>query len=127
MTELELSALTAISPVDGRYARHTAPLREHCSEYGLIRYRVKVEVEWFMFLAARSDIPELPSLTGAQEKLLRDISDAFGPDDAARVKEIEVTTNHDVKAVEYFVKERLEASGDAALMAASEFVHFACT
>ncbi len=124
---LDLTALTAVSPVDGRYARHTNALREYCSEYGLIRFRVMVEVEWFLFLAAEPGIPELPALNDQQISVLRAISDEFNEADAAQVKETEQTTNHDVKAVEYLVKDKIRASGDETLIAGMEYVHFACT
>ena len=122
---LTLSELTSLNPMDGRYARHTAGLREWLSEYGLIRHRVLVEVSWFQFLAAHPQITELPALTGAQSAALDAILDEFSEADAHRVKALEATTNHDVKAVEYFVKERL-AQIDG-LAAHTEFVHFACT
>ncbi|WP_294947792.1 adenylosuccinate lyase, partial [Sulfurivirga sp.] len=122
---LELSSLTAISPVDGRYARQTAELREIFSEYGLIRYRVQVEVAWLKLLANHPGIPEVPKLSNEAINHLNMLVDGFNEEMAARVKEIERTTNHDVKAVEYFIKEHL--SGNAELDAIKEFVHFACT
>ncbi|WP_110667522.1 adenylosuccinate lyase [Salinicola halophilus] len=122
---MELSALTALSPVDGRYASKAEPLREHFSEFGLIRARVTVEVRWLERLAAHPGIPEVPALsTEAQTFLDRLIAD-FSLDDAARIKTIERTTNHDVKAVEYFIKEAI--ADQAELHAITEFVHFACT
>ena len=117
--------LLALSPLDGRYAGKVEALRPIFSEYGLIRARVRVEVEWLLALAAEPAIVELPPLTAAAETSLRALAEQFSPADAARVKAIEATTNHDVKAVEYFIKERL--AGDAALAPALEFVHFACT
>ena len=117
--------LLALSPLDGRYAGKVDALRPIFSEYGLIRARVRVEVEWLLALAAEPAIVELPPLTAAAEASLRALAEQFSPADAARVKAIEATTNHDVKAVEYFIKERL--AGDAALAPALEFVHFACT
>jgi adenylosuccinate lyase len=125
MKELGLTALTAVSPLDGRYAAHTAPLRALASEYGLIRYRVRVELAWLRALAAHPGIPEVPRLSAGAEAFLGALEAGFGEADAARVKEIERTTNHDVKAVEYFLKERLGALPE--LAAISEFVHFACT
>lgn len=127
MTKLELSPLTAVSPVDGRYASHTEALRALCSEYGLIHHRLKIQIEWFLFLSARPDIPELPPLTASQTSLVRGIDSGFDLADAARVKALEASSNHDVKAVEYFFKERLLQSGDKALAESREFVHFACT
>ncbi len=125
MTELALSALTAVSPVDGRYAARSAKLRALASEYGLIRYRVIVEIAWLRALAAHEGVPEVPRLSAAAEAFLSALAAGFGEADAARVKEIERTTNHDVKAVEYFLKERFAAQPE--LAAIGEFVHFACT
>ncbi|MBB3191530.1 adenylosuccinate lyase [Halomonas cerina] len=124
-TALPLSALTALSPVDGRYGAKAESLREHFSEFGLIRARVTVEVRWLQRLATHPGITEVPPLsaeaTACLEALLRDFSVA----DAERIKAIEATTNHDVKAVEYFLKETIAESPE--LHAVSEFVHFACT
>ncbi|MCP5352680.1 MAG: adenylosuccinate lyase [Chromatiales bacterium] len=122
---MELSSLTAISPVDGRYGRQTVDLRPIFSEYGLIRHRVLVEVRWLQALAAHEGIPEVPPLSGHASNMLDAIVDKFGEEDAQRVKNIERTTNHDVKAVEYFLKEKI--AGNAELEAVSEFIHFACT
>ena len=119
------SALLALSPLDGRYASKVDALRPIFSEYGLIRARVKVEVEWLLALAAEPGIGELAPFSAAAQARLRALADGFSVADAARVKEIERTTNHDVKAVEYFIKERLR--DDAGLGPALEFVHFACT
>ena len=118
-------ALTALSPLDGRYAGKVDALRPIFSEYGLIRARVKVEIEWLLALAAEPGIPELPPFTAAATARLHALADGFSVADAARVKEIERTTNHDVKAVEYLIKERLK--DDDELGPALEFVHFACT
>ncbi len=118
-------ALTALSPLDGRYAGKVDALRPIFSEYGLIRARVKVEVEWLLALAAEPGIPELPPFTALATARLQALADGFSVADAARVKEIERTTNHDVKAVEYLIKERLK--DDDELGPALEFVHFACT
>jgi len=122
MTE---SALLALSPLDGRYAAKVDALRPIFSEYGLIRARVKVEVEWLLALAAEPGIVELAPFGAAATQKLRALADGFSVAHAARVKEIERTTNHDVKAVEYFIKEQLK--DDAELGPALEFVHFACT
>ncbi|MGD9094457.1 MAG: adenylosuccinate lyase [Chromatiales bacterium] len=122
---MQLSTLTAVSPVDGRYGNKTEPLRTIFSEYGLIRYRVIVEIRWLQALAGNPQISEVPAFSEqANERLERIISD-FETDDAARVKEIERTTNHDVKAVEYFLKEKIADNPE--LLAVSEFIHFACT
>ncbi|MBB1116404.1 adenylosuccinate lyase [Stenotrophomonas sp. W1S232] len=119
------SALLALSPLDGRYATKVDALRPIFSEYGLIRARIKVEIEWLLALAAEPGIVELPAFTAAASARLRALAENFSPEQAARVKEIERTTNHDVKAVEYFIKEQLR--DDAELAPALEFVHFACT
>ena len=119
------ATLLALSPLDGRYAGKVDPLRPVFSEFGLIHARVRVEVEWLLALAAEPGIAELPAFDDAQVATLRQLADSFGVGEAARVKEIERTTNHDVKAVEYFIKERL--GDDPKLAGALEFVHFACT
>ncbi|SEA41715.1 adenylosuccinate lyase [Marinobacterium iners] len=122
---MELSALTAVSPVDGRYGSKTADLRAVFSEFGLIRSRVQVEIRWLQQLAAHPQIVEVPALSEAANAQLNRIVDEFGIEHAERIKEIERTTNHDVKAVEYFIKEQI--ADNAELAAISEFVHFACT
>ena len=122
---MELNQLTAISPVDGRYGRKTDALRPIFSEYGLIRHRVIVEVRWLQALAAHDAISEVPALSSHADRLLNDVVENFSEQDAQRVKNIETTTNHDVKAVEYFLKEKTD--GNAELEAVSEFIHFACT
>lgn len=122
---MELSALTALSPVDGRYAGKTADLRPWFSEYGLIYHRVLVEIRWLQILAEHPQISEVPALSAEANQLLQTILDQFGAEDAARVKTIERTTNHDVKAVEYYLKEKI--ADQAELHAVSEFIHFACT
>jgi adenylosuccinate lyase len=122
---MDLSRLNALSPVDGRYGGRTAALRPIFSEFGLIRHRVIVEVRWLQALAAHPDIAEVPALSGHATHVLEDIIEKFGEQDAQRVKNIERTTNHDVKAVEYFLKEKI--TGNAELEAVSEFFHFACT
>ena len=122
---MELDALTAISPIDGRYGNKLMPLRSIFSEYGLIARRVHVEVRWLQCLAANEAIPEVPPLSAAASQFLDNLLNSFGPDEAALIKEIEATTNHDVKAVEYFLKEAV--AGEPELAAISEFIHFACT
>ena len=124
-SSLELSSLTALSPVDGRYGSRTADLRPIFSEYGLIRHRVLVEVRWLQALARHPGIPEVPQLSAEASALLEGVLQGFGLEDAARIKTIERTTNHDVKAVEYFLKERI--AGNAELETVGEFIHFACT
>ncbi|MBW8776427.1 MAG: adenylosuccinate lyase [Stenotrophomonas sp.] len=119
------SALLALSPLDGRYAGKVDALRPIFSEYGLIKARITVEVEWLLALAAEPGIVELAPFSDAAVARLRALAAGFSPAQAARVKEIERTTNHDVKAVEYFIKEQLK--DDAELAPALEFVHFACT
>jgi len=119
------AALLALSPLDGRYAAKVEALRPIFSEFGLIHARVRVEVEWLIALAAEPGIVELAPFEPAQVATLQALWRDFAPADAARVKQIERTTNHDVKAVEYFIKERLQA--EPALAQALEFVHFACT
>ena len=122
---MELSALTALSPVDGRYGSKTAVLRPFVSEFGLIRFRVEVEIRWLQQLANHPQITEVPPFSDAANAVLDSIVVNFSEADALRVKEIEATTNHDVKAVEYFIKESFK--GNQELEAVSEFVHFACT
>jgi len=118
-------ALNAISPIDGRYAGKVDDLRPVFSEYGLIRYRVEVEVRWLQALAEQTQINEVPALSAEATRCLNQIVTAFCQTDAQRVKDIEKTTNHDVKAVEYFLKEKI--SGQSELEKISEFIHFACT
>ncbi len=122
---MELSSLTAVSPVDGRYGSKTTDLRPIFSEFGLIRHRVLVEIRWLQHLAATPEIAEVKPFSSHANGILNTIVDNFSETDAHRVKNIERTTNHDVKAVEYFIKEKI--SGNAELEAVSEFVHFACT
>jgi len=119
-----MSTLLNICPVDGRYAKNADPLRRTFSEYGLIRHRIRVEVEWVRVMAASPQIKELPPLAGAALKKLDEIV-AITPEQAERVKELERTTNHDVKAVEYWIKEQME--GVPELKDAIEMVHFCCT
>ena len=118
------STLTALSPLDGRYAARVAPLRALLSEYGLMHRRVQVEVEWFIALSD-AGFDEFKPLSEASRGLLRGLVQRFSETDAQAIKEIEKTTNHDVKAVEYWLKSRLD--GHAELQRAAEFVHFACT
>ncbi|WP_456380179.1 adenylosuccinate lyase [Thiolapillus sp.] len=122
---MELTPLTAVSPIDGRYASKTESLRTIFSEYGLIYHRVLVEVRWLQSLAAHEQIPEVPALSTHANQILEQIVTGFSEEDARRIKNIERTTNHDVKAVEYFLKEKI--SGNDELEAISEFIHFACT
>jgi adenylosuccinate lyase len=122
---MTLSALTALSPLDGRYAGKIEPLRRYFSELGLIRYRVLVEVEWLKALAAEPKIREVPRFSKATIKKLDAVVADFSDADGARVKKIESVTNHDVKAIEYFLKEKLGGNREVARVA--EFIHFACT
>ena len=122
---MELTTLSAVSPLDGRYADKITPLREIFSEYGLIAKRVTVEVRWLQSLAAHQGISEVPALSNAASDYLDGIVNNFSENDARRIKDIERTTNHDVKAVEYFLKERVAEQQELAGL--SEFLHFACT
>ena len=122
---MELSALSAISPVDGRYGSKVTALRPIFSEFGLIKYRVTVEVRWLQKLAATAEINEVPAFSEQANTALDAIVANFNEEDALRVKTIEATTNHDVKAVEYFLKEKV--ADNAELNAVTEFIHFACT
>jgi adenylosuccinate lyase len=122
---MEFSTLTAVSPVDGRYGPKTADLRPIFSEFGLIRHRVLVEVRWLQALAEEPAVAEVPPFSGHARNLLDGIAGKFSEEDARRVKNIERSTNHDVKAVEYFIRERI--AGNRELEAVGEFIHFACT
>ena len=122
---LPLSPLTALSPLDGRYQKKTAGLRAYFSEFALIRYRVLVEVEWLIALAKAEGIGECAPFRAATESTLRDATAQFSLADAERVKVIEATTNHDVKAVEYWLRERFAGHPD--VVKARAFIHFACT
>ncbi|HIZ51014.1 MAG TPA: adenylosuccinate lyase [Candidatus Pseudomonas excrementavium] len=122
---MQLSSLTAVSPVDGRYGSKTASLRGIFSEYGLIRFRVQVEVRWLQCLAAHPGIPEIGPFSDEANALLNRLVDDFQLSHAERIKEIERTTNHDVKAVEYLLKEQV--AGLPELQKINEFIHFACT
>ena len=120
---MDLTSLTAVSPVDGRYARQTEPLREYFSEYALIRYRVRVEIEYFIALC-QIPLPGLDNFDNSKFEALRDIYRNFSTEDATKVKEIEKVTNHDVKAVEYFIKDRFK---EMDIIKWGEFVHFGLT
>ena len=122
---MELSALSAISPVDGRYGSKVKSLRPIFSEFGLIKYRVTVEVFWLQKLSENSMINEVPVFSAQANQVLDKIVSDFSEEDALRIKAIEATTNHDVKAVEYFLKEKI--ADNAELNAVTEFIHFACT
>ena len=122
---MQLSSLTAISPIDGRYGNKLESLRSIFSEYGLIRFRVMVEVRWLQKLAAHNEIEEVPPFSKAANSTLDAIVSEFSEADALRIKKIESTTNHDVKAVEYFLKEKIESNAE--LLKVTEFIHFACT
>ncbi|MFT6897399.1 MAG: adenylosuccinate lyase [Paraglaciecola sp.] len=122
---MQLSALTAVSPIDGRYAAKTTELRSIFSEFGLLKYRVQVEVRWLQKLSATAQIEEVPVFSDPANALLNTIVDSFDEQDAQRIKDIERTTNHDVKAVEYFLKEQV--ANNAELHSVNEFIHFACT
>ena len=125
MDAAENARLAALSPLDGRYAEKVGTLRAHFSEFALIRDRVRVELAWLAALAAEPSIREVPPFSEAAKAALADVAASFSPQDAARVKAIERTTNHDVKAVEYWLKERF--AGNAEIARVSEFIHFACT
>ncbi len=117
-------SVTAISPLDGRYAAQTGPLAAEFSEYALIKYRVRVEVEWLLFLSERPEIDAVRAFTGEEQARLRTVTAGFTPASADRVKEIERTTRHDVKAVEYYLQETLRATTLADVL---PFIHFCCT
>ena len=122
---MDLTPLTALSPLDGRYGAKIAALRPWFSEYALIKFRVRVEVEWLKALSDAAGISEVPPLSASARAYLDGLTENFSSADAERVKEIEAVTNHDVKAVEYFLKERCEAAEEIRRVA--EFFHFACT
>jgi adenylosuccinate lyase len=121
----ERSALTALSPLDGRYAAKVAALRDQFSEFGLIRHRVRIELAWLAALSAEPAIAEVPAFSDATRAAIAEVDARFSVDDALRIKAIERETNHDVKAVEYWLKERLADVGEVTRVA--EFIHFACT
>ncbi|MDO8595629.1 MAG: lyase family protein, partial [Sulfuricaulis sp.] len=120
---MALTPLTALSPLDGRYGSKVEPLRRHFGELGLIGYRVRIEVEWLKALAAEPGIKEVPAFSAATIRQLDAIVWKFSEADGAAVKAIEARTNHDVKAIEYFLKDKLEANAEIARVA--EFIHFA--
>ena len=122
---MDLSPLTALSPIDGRYADKTKSLRPFFSEYGLLRARVEVELRWLHLLGANEDIAEVPQLSSDAEAFINNIILNFSVEDAAEIKQIERETNHDVKAVEYFIKRKFKDNDE--LNKVNEFVHFACT
>jgi len=122
---MKISTLKAISPADGRYAGKVNDLRDIFSEFGLIRFRVLIEVRWLQCLSDEASVPELAPLTSVMKDVLNHIIDDFSIDDAERVKKIEATTNHDVKAVEYFIREKLGDGPET--QALKDFLHFACT
>jgi len=122
---MSLTSLNALSPVDGRYGNKTRSLSPYFSEFGLIRYRVIVEIRWLQQLAAHPGIVEVPALSASANAFLEAIMSSFSESDAQQIKDKEAVTNHDVKAVEYFIKERLATFPE--LDAVKEFVHFACT
>ncbi len=122
---MELSSLTAVSPIDGRYGDKVSALRTIFSEFGLLKFRVTVEVRWLQKLADCAEIKEVPVFSQEANDFLNALVDNFSETDALRIKAIERTTNHDVKAVEYFLKEKVAAITE--LHAVSEFIHFACT
>jgi len=117
--------LTSISPIDGRYSDKTGPLKTIFSEFGLIKYRLLVEVRWLEAMSKNSEISEVPLFSSEANKKLLAIADNFSIEDARAIKEIEKTTNHDVKAIEYFLKEKVSTTPE--LQKVSEFIHFACT
>jgi len=119
------TSLTAISPVDGRYSEKTKALQNIASEFGLIRYRVIIEIEWLKTLANNSEISEVSALSTSAINILDGIIENFSPSEAQKVKDIEATTNHDVKAVEYYLKDKVSSNDE--LVDISEFFHFACT
>ena len=117
--------LTSISPIDGRYSAKTGPLKAIFSEYGLIKYRLLIEVRWLEAMSKNSQIPEVPEFSLKSKNVLSNIVDNFSLEDAKVIKEIEKTTNHDVKAVEYYLKEKVSSNPE--LQNVNEFIHFACT
>ena len=127
MDAVEKARLTALSPLDGRYGGKVDALREQFSEFALIRQRVRVELAWLQALATERAITEVPPFSDAAQATIAAVATAFAPEDAARIKAIERTTNHDVKAVEYWLKERFAFASVPELAQVSEFIHFACT
>ena len=124
---MQHNVLTALSPIDGRYQDKTAPLAVFGSEYALIKYRVLVEIHWLIHLARDAKLPALSALTDDICDALGAVASQFTVEDAQSIKDIERETNHDVKAVEYFVKSKIEAMDEPDLKKSLEFVHFGCT
>src|SRR5262245_55816952 len=122
---MSLSPLDALSPLDGRYHSRVLLLREYFTELGLIHFRVQVEIEWLKALAAEPDLVEIPPFSATTIKNLDQLVARFNAADGARVKDLEAETNHDVKAIEYFLRERLGT--DPEILASAAFIHFACT
>lgn len=122
---MELNSLTALSPLDGRYQQKVDGLRAYFSEFALMKYRVRIEIEWLKALAAADAIAEVPAFSKSTLNQLDQLAERFSVADATQIKSIETRTNHDVKAVEYWLKEKL--AGNAEVMQVSEFIHFACT
>lgn len=122
---MKLSALTALSPLDGRYHLKLSALRPLCSEFALIKLRVMIEIRWLQLLCQEHSLAEIPTLSDAAKQFLENINNNFSLPDAEAIKHIEAVTNHDVKAVEYFLKQQLEKHCE--LKQVSEFIHFACT
>ena len=122
---MKIDTLKALSPLDGRYSHVNTHLRDILSEYGLIKYRIRVEIEWFIHLSKQKSIPELPTLSIKDKSYLTDLIHNFSEKDAVEIKKIEKKTNHDVKAVEYYLKDKFSKS--AKLTKYLEFIHFACT
>ena len=125
METANLGALLALSPLDGRYAAKVEALRAHFSEFALIKNRIRVEIEWLKALAAAPEIAEVPAFSAATVDELNCAMAEFAPADADAVKKIEAVTNHDVKAVEYWLKERFKNNPE--VMRVTEFIHFGCT
>lgn len=124
---MSINSILAVSPLDGRYANRTKALALEVSEYGLIKFRVFVEIKWLIKLAEEPHFKEIPNFSDDAKAFLINLAKNFSPNDAMEVKEIERETNHDVKAVEYWIKNRVKAHGNDELTASSEFVHFTCT
>ena len=122
---MRLCSLTSLSPLDGRYAQKTTDLQPIFSEFGLIRYRVLVEIRWLQYLSQTNLIPEVARFTPTSHSFLNHLIDKFSIEDGYRVKDIEKTTNHDVKAIEYFIKQCISQQSE--LSRVKEFVHFGCT
>ena len=122
---MALNSLTALSPLDGRYASQADPLRAYFSEFGLIRHRARIEIEWLIALAAEPALAEIGPFSGGTVGALRQLADGFSEVHGTRVKAIEAETNHDVKAIEYWLKEQVRGNPEA--LKAAEFIHFACT